>query len=108
VDPLNQPEYRRIADDLRQTIASGKYGPGEQLSSISALRSRYGVSLATVRSAIGVLEREGLVVSRQGRGTFVVDKLPPIEQSLSARVEAVENELRELRRLVTGEPASRD
>src|SRR5262245_260724 len=65
------PKYHRIADALRAEIQSGDLTPGEQLPSETALRDRFGVSLPTLRQAIGVLRAEGLIESRHGIGTFV-------------------------------------
>lgn len=65
------PKYHRIADALRAEIQRGDLSPGEQLPAETALRDRFGVSLPTLRQAIGVLRAEGLVESRHGIGTFV-------------------------------------
>jgi GntR family transcriptional regulator len=65
------PKYHRIADALRAEIQSGDIAPGKQLPSETALRDRFGVSLPTLRQAIGVLRAEGLIESRHGIGTFV-------------------------------------
>ena len=65
----------RIADDLRAKIESRELQPGDRLPGLPELAQIYGVSLVTVRLAIGRLRQEGLVVSRQGRGNFVREKL---------------------------------
>ncbi|MFI0450713.1 GntR family transcriptional regulator [Actinomadura sp. 6N118] len=65
--------YVRIADELRQDIASGRYPVGETLPPGTQLASQYGVSGMTVSNAIGVLKEEGLVTTRQGaRGATVI------------------------------------
>lgn len=56
---------------LRQRIATGAYTPGSQLPSETALVGEFRVSRATVRSALNRLASEGLIVRRQGQGTFV-------------------------------------
>ncbi|WP_052851970.1 GntR family transcriptional regulator [Streptomyces avicenniae] len=63
--------YQRIADDLRQQIADGLLSPGDRLPSEQRLATQYGVGLPTVRQAIALLEGEGLVDKRHGRGTFI-------------------------------------
>jgi GntR family transcriptional regulator len=63
--------YQRIADTLRERIATGAYRPGDQLPSESRLRHEFGVSPMTLRRALALLVDEGLVSSEQGRGTFV-------------------------------------
>ncbi|MBH5134382.1 GntR family transcriptional regulator [Streptomyces sp. HB-N217] len=60
-----------IADDLRRQITTGRLGPGDRLSSESALADRYKVSTATLRSALAVLQGEGLVEKIHGKGNFV-------------------------------------
>ncbi|MGQ4440777.1 GntR family transcriptional regulator, partial [Streptomyces violaceoruber] len=60
-----------VADDLRRQITTGRIGPGERLPSESALADRYKVSTATLRSALAVLQGEGLVEKIHGKGNFV-------------------------------------
>jgi GntR family transcriptional regulator len=60
-----------VADDLRRQITTGRLGPGDRLPSESALANRYKVSTATLRSALAVLQREGLVEKIHGKGNFV-------------------------------------
>ncbi len=56
---------------LRALIASGRLGAGERLPSFRRLSGWAGVNVNTVRAVYAGLEEEGLVVSRQGQGTFV-------------------------------------
>lgn len=65
------PLYSQLASTLRSRIEAGQWGVGERLPSIDALGREFGVARATMRQAIEVLEREGLVRRRHGRGTFV-------------------------------------
>lgn len=51
--------------------------PGAQLPTEARLMDRYGVSRNTVRLALGLLRTEGLVVTGQGRGSFVADLAVP-------------------------------
>jgi GntR family transcriptional regulator len=60
-----------VADDLRRQITTGRLGPGDRLPSESALADRYKVSTATLRSALAVLQGEGLVEKIHGKGNFV-------------------------------------
>lgn len=66
--------YREIADDLRRSILSGEYRPGDTLPKARDLAAQYGVAYQTVRSAIAVLESEGLVEAIRRRGTVVRDR----------------------------------
>jgi DNA-binding GntR family transcriptional regulator len=63
----------RIARDLRHRIETGELQPGDQLPAVSALAAEHHVSTATVAKAIKVLKDAGLVIARQGWGTFVAE-----------------------------------
>src|ERR1039458_95828 len=71
------PRYRQIADDLRARMEAGEYPPDSQLPSKSELMAHYGVALATVNAAIGVLRDEGRRETEQGRGTFAREPHEP-------------------------------
>ncbi len=65
------PLYDQVASDLRQRISAGEWAPGDRIPSLEDLAERFGVARVTVRQAIGLLEQEGLIWRRQGKGTFV-------------------------------------
>jgi GntR family transcriptional regulator len=56
---------------IRQRIARGEWPEKHRLPTLEALAAEFGVARVTVRQAIDVLAREGLVSPQQGRGTFV-------------------------------------
>ncbi|WP_422736232.1 GntR family transcriptional regulator [Micromonospora sp. WMMD729] len=64
-----QPRYRVIADQLRERIESGSIPPGALLPTESALTAEFRASRGTIRQAIAVLRKEGLVTTEHGRGT---------------------------------------
>ena len=64
--------YIQIAENLRQAIAAGNFGASGRIPPEKALMERFGVSRVTIRLAVGHLLNEGLVVRKQGKGTFVV------------------------------------
>jgi GntR family transcriptional regulator len=66
------PRYLQIADLMRQRIARGPWALGDRLPSLEALAEEFGVARLTVRQAMDLLTREGLVSPQQGRGTFVI------------------------------------
>jgi GntR family transcriptional regulator len=74
---MANPMYRQIAEDLRAQIEAGGLVPGQQLSTEIELREHYGASRNTVRDAIKWLTTVGLVETRPGQGTFVVQKMEP-------------------------------
>ncbi len=63
--------YVQIAEVMRQRIARGHWTQGERVPSLEALVAEFGVARVTVRQAVELLTREGLVSPQQGRGTFV-------------------------------------
>jgi DNA-binding GntR family transcriptional regulator len=68
------PPWEQLADILRGQIKSGKLAPGDRIPSVVALAQEYDLAAGTVRKALGQLQREGLIESRVGWGTFVVGK----------------------------------
>jgi|LauGreDrversion2_6_1035139.scaffolds.fasta_scaffold39873_2 DNA-binding GntR family transcriptional regulator len=65
-------KYQQLAQDLKTSIADGRWGVGQLLPTESQLCLHYGVSRITVRAAISALSALGLVSKRPGVGTRVV------------------------------------
>lgn len=65
------PLYVQLMDEVERDIKSGVYKPGDRIMTEAEMSKAYGVSLITVRKAIGSLMEKGLVVRKQGKGTFV-------------------------------------
>ena len=83
MDPADpRPAYQRVADALRHAIASGTYQPGDQLPTLAELTTRYSIAVMTARDAIRQLTAEGLVVSRQGKGAYVL-RQPSADESIT-------------------------
>ncbi|GAA5129082.1 hypothetical protein GCM10025762_60330 [Haloechinothrix salitolerans] len=108
LDPDDErPPYQQIADALRAQIESGELAPGDQLPAIPVLTSEYDVSIGTARSALTALRDDGLIVTRQGKGSYVrtrprnatddadsdMDELRHSVEALTERVEALERKL---------------
>jgi GntR family transcriptional regulator len=81
---MPEPKYQRIADDLLSQIERGLLRPGDRLPSEPELCETYNASRNTVRLGIAALMNRGLVVPRQGLGTFVADEIVPYTVRLSA------------------------
>jgi GntR family transcriptional regulator len=77
-----QPMYRQIESQLRDFILAGQLKPGTKLPTIRALAGELSCSVITTRRAYQDLEGEGLILTRQGRGT-VVAQIP--EEKMNAR-----------------------
>ena len=65
------PRYAQVADALRNRIRRGIWKRDDAIPSIERLMAEFGVGRVTVRQAILMLAREGLLSPEQGRGTFV-------------------------------------
>jgi GntR family transcriptional regulator len=76
-------KYQEIADRLRDQIDSGALQPGERLPSEPDLVRQFDASRNTVRLALALLTNQGLVVTRQGLGTFVTEPARPFTALLS-------------------------
>jgi GntR family transcriptional regulator len=72
IDPRSSvPAYRQLADILQAQIESGELEPDSPVPSETRLIQDYGVARGTVRHAIEVLREAGLIVTVQGRGSYV-------------------------------------
>jgi DNA-binding GntR family transcriptional regulator len=67
--------YLQIANDIQSRIWVGTYT--HKLPAERALAEEYGVAYQTVRRSMEVLRGRGLIITRQGRGTFVNPDAPP-------------------------------
>ena len=65
------PLYVQLMNEVENSIKNGEYKPGDKLLTETEMAKKYGVSLITVRKAVGSLMEKGLVVRKQGKGTFV-------------------------------------
>ena len=84
---MAEPMYRQIAEDLQRRIESGDLEQGAQLPTEIDLREQYEASRNTVRDAIKWLTTRGLVETRPGQGTFVVEKIHPYVTTLTGKAD---------------------
>ncbi|MCX4827860.1 winged helix-turn-helix domain-containing protein [Streptomyces sp. NBC_01016] len=77
--PKQPPTAKDIAAEFRAKITGpdSTYDPGDRLPAARTLAKERHVQLMTVQSAYSQLRDEGLVLSQQGRGTFVRDPAAP-------------------------------
>src|SRR6516162_8450252 len=85
------PIYKQIQDQIRYGVASGLLTPGEQLPTVRALAVELSVNPNTVIKAYSELEREGLLNTEQGSGTFVSAdaSAPVVEEDRQAKLESL-------------------
>ena len=91
------PLYSQLADLLRQRVLRGVWAPGAKVPSLEALVVEFQVARVTVRQAIDILTREGLLLPQRGRGTFVTDHVQSerslkLETSLHGLADAYRND----------------
>ncbi len=70
-----RPMYQQIMEQIIQRIAVGDWPPETPLPSIRQLATEIKVSVITVKRAYLELEREGVIVTQQGKGSWVSDQM---------------------------------
>jgi len=94
IDPSDEvPVGLQLSWRLRALIRTGELGAGERLPSFRRLAEWAGVNVGTVRAVYEALERDGLVVTRHGQGTFVAEEVeaaPQLEEIASEALRRAE------------------
>jgi GntR family transcriptional regulator len=75
------PLYYQIETILRRKILSGEFQPQAPMPTEDALAQAFDVSRITIRQALGLLEKDGLVVRQRGKGTFVSEGVKAYESA---------------------------
>lgn len=88
-----QPIYEQILTQIRTQILTGDLKEGDILPSIRKLAQSLAISVITTKRAYDELEREGLIDTVGGKGTFVAS--PNLDYLKEKRVAAVEAKLQE-------------
>ena len=83
-------DAQKALTTLRQLITSSALGAGGQLPTERALAERLGIGRRALRAALEVLEEEGLLWRRQGKGTFIGQPPDPHGQIAADIVRAVD------------------
>lgn len=66
--------YKTIADDLRQSIASGRLAPGDDVPTEGELAAKWNTSRGPIRNALAALRNEGLIETTRGRPSRVIER----------------------------------
>ncbi|WP_245730649.1 GntR family transcriptional regulator [Pseudohongiella acticola] len=77
----HRPMYLQIMDQIRHRVAAGDWPPGREIPSIRAMAAGLSISVITVKRAYLELERDGVIITRQGKGSFISDN-PGLGSSL--------------------------
>lgn len=86
MDELKTYKYLQLIKFIRNEIANGKLKVGDRIYTESELCKVFNISRQTVRQAISMLIKDGVLESRQGSGTYVVKALTPLHSSMSIGV----------------------
>jgi GntR family transcriptional regulator len=87
IDPKSAlPIYRQIIEQIRRSVAAGLLAPGDQLPSVRDLASRLLVNPNTVARVYRDLERDGLLETRRGQGTYIAASATALIESERRRL----------------------
>ena len=71
------PIYVQLVDRIKNLVASGTLGPGDQLPTVRQMAAELRVNFNTIARAYRILDEEGVISTQQGRGTYVLEPIPP-------------------------------
>ncbi len=106
------PLYLQVASALRRRIEEGQWQAGQKISTLEELESEFQVARVTVRQAVDLLQKEGLVQRQQGKGTFVTRAVKDkrwlqLETSWSSLIATIEDNVPRLLAVKTPPPPPR-
>ena len=81
-----KPIYRQIMDQVKYLIASGRLSPGDELPTVRGLAQDLLINPNTVARAYRELEQAGILVTRQGAGTYVSTQGTPLSREACGRL----------------------
>jgi GntR family transcriptional regulator len=71
------PIYAQIVEQVEDLVATGVLKPGDQLPTVRQLAADLRVNFNTIARAYRMLDEAGVISTQQGRGTFLLEPLPP-------------------------------
>lgn len=69
-----RPLYTQVIDQVKRRVSAGDLAPGAELPSIRQLAADLQISVITIKRAYLELERDGVILTRQGRGSYVAEQ----------------------------------
>ncbi|MBM7713090.1 GntR family transcriptional regulator [Siminovitchia sp. FSL H7-0308] len=85
----SKPIYIQITEKIFQRIIRGEINPGEKLPSVRDMAVQSGVNPNTIQRSYAEMERMGIVETRRGQGTFVIEKesiVDELKQSMQTEI----------------------
>ena len=70
-----KPIYEQLTDNIKNLVLRGILSPDEQLPGVRTLAVELAINPNTIQKAYGELERQGIIYSLQGRGSFVTNNV---------------------------------
>ncbi len=64
--------YEQLVDNIKNLILTGELKPDDKLPSVRSLAKELGINPNTIQKAYSELERQGVIMSLQGRGSIVL------------------------------------
>jgi GntR family transcriptional regulator len=90
IDPHGgEPLYLQLAEQIKRAVAIGSLAPGERLPTVKMLAHDLKVNANTVARVYRELEREGIIATAPGRGSFVRDQ-GALDQSRRVAIDVAE------------------
>jgi molybdate-binding protein/DNA-binding transcriptional regulator YhcF (GntR family) len=83
---MDEPHlYRQISESIRQEILNGRWKAGDRLPSVREMAEQWNCTIGTIQHAYRELAQQGLVTSRAGQGTRVVESPPALKEATPLR-----------------------
>src|ERR1700754_1314192 len=87
---VEEAPYRRIAAEIAERVTRGDLAPGDRIPSTREITREWGVAMATATKVIAALRDAGLVETRSGAGSVVIERSdPPVDMVVEPVVPAV-------------------
>ena len=83
-----KPIWEQLTDNIKQLVLHGVLKPDEQLPGVRTLAGELAINPNTIAKAYAELERQGIIYSIQGRGSFVSDNVESLASSHRAEAAA--------------------
>jgi GntR family transcriptional regulator len=71
------PIYVQLVERIKHLVATGVLAPGDQLPTVRQMAAELRVNFNTVARAYRILDEAGVISTQQGRGTYVLEPMPP-------------------------------